>query len=415
MDRTAAFADATPLSFWLDDPTAPEPAPPLVGPAPGRPGGGRRRLHRAVGGPAGQAGRPVARRRAARGRPVRVGGVGPQRRLLRGQPHPRAGQRRRAVPRRGRRPRAARPATTSTPSRPTVADLGHRLRLRAHRRARRRHRAPPGGVAARGRGPGPRARRRRRSSSTGTSCRPTSTPPPSWPGCGTRTSCALVNPARLAWGLRGACEAAGVRVHEHTRVDGLESDRPGHRGPDGRAHHPRPGRPPPGWCSATNASPSPVRRLRKYVVPVYDYVLMTEPLDPAQREAIGWARRQGIGSTGNQFLYFRQTADHRILFGGYDAVYHYGNAMGPSLEQRPATFAAAVDPLRPRRSRSSRTSGSPTPGPAPSTPARGSAPSSTAPSTAGWPRRPATPASASGRRASAPGSPSTWCPGPRPS
>ena len=32
MDRTAAFADARPLSFWLDDPDAPEPARPLVGP-----------------------------------------------------------------------------------------------------------------------------------------------------------------------------------------------------------------------------------------------------------------------------------------------------------------------------------------------------------------------------------------------
>ena len=89
---------------------------------------------------------------------------------------------------------------------------------------------------------------------------------------------------------------------------------------------------------ATNASPSPVRRLRKYIVPVYDYVLMTEPLDPGQRRTIGWDQHQGIGTTGNQFLYFRQTSDQRILFGGYDAVYHFGNSMGAGLEQRPATF-----------------------------------------------------------------------------
>ena len=90
---------------------------------------------------------------------------------------------------------------------------------------------------------------------------------------------------------------------------------------------------------ATNAYPSPVKRLRKYVVPVYDYVLMTEPLTADQQASVGWARRQGIGSTGNQFLYFRPTADNRILFGGYDAVYYYGNRMGPALEQRKATFA----------------------------------------------------------------------------
>jgi glycine/D-amino acid oxidase-like deaminating enzyme len=150
-------------------------------------------------------------------------------------------------------------------------------------------------------------------------------------------SCALVNPARLAWGLRRACQSVGVRLYEHTLVDGIESDRSDARAPvvvrttHGRVTAAK-------VVLATNASPSPVRRLRKYIVPVYDYVLMTEPLDPGRRESIGWGRRQGIGSTGNQFLYFRQTADHRILFGGHDAVYHYGSAMGPSVEQRPETF-----------------------------------------------------------------------------
>ncbi|HVC66470.1 MAG TPA: FAD-dependent oxidoreductase [Acidimicrobiales bacterium] len=152
------------------------------------------------------------------------------------------------------------------------------------------------------------------------------------------SSCALVNPARLAWGLRRACEQAGVRVYEHSRVDGLAPGGPGAHAPmvvhtaHGRVAAAR-------VVLATNAAPSPVRRLRKYVVPVYDYVLMTEPLDPVRRRAIGWTRRQGISSTGNQFVYLRQTADDRILFGGYDAVYHYGSAMGPALEQRPATFS----------------------------------------------------------------------------
>jgi len=65
---------------------------------------------------------------------------------------------------------------------------------------------------------------------------------------------------------------------------------------------------------------------------------MTEPLTSAQTAAIGWERRQGIGTSGNQFLYTRRSGDNRILFGGYDAIYHYGSRMGASLEQRPATF-----------------------------------------------------------------------------
>jgi glycine/D-amino acid oxidase-like deaminating enzyme len=32
------------------------------------------------------------------------------------------------------------------------------------------------------------------------------------------------------------------------------------------------------------------------------------------------------------------SADNRILWGGYDAVYHYGRRLAPSLDQRPATF-----------------------------------------------------------------------------
>lgn len=73
---------------------------------------------------------------------------------------------------------------------------------------------------------------------------------------------------------------------------------------------------------------------------MYDYALMTEPLTPAQRDAIGWRNRQGLADTANQFHYYRITADGRILFGGYDAVYHYGNRVAPELAQRQATFAA---------------------------------------------------------------------------
>lgn len=152
-----------------------------------------------------------------------------------------------------------------------------------------------------------------------------------------REGCALVNPAHLAWGLLEACRAAGVRVFEHSPVDRLEPDgdhrtgaivlRTGH----GTVRSST-------VALGTNAYPSLVRRLRRYIVPVYDYVLMTEPLDPTQRASIGWSNRQGIGGSGNQFLYYRLTADDRILFGGFDAIYHYGNRIAPSLEQRRATF-----------------------------------------------------------------------------
>jgi glycine/D-amino acid oxidase-like deaminating enzyme len=89
---------------------------------------------------------------------------------------------------------------------------------------------------------------------------------------------------------------------------------------------------------ATSAFPPLVRAIRRYVVPVWDYVLVSEPLNQEQRRSIGWRRRQGLTDLGNQFHYYRLTSDDRILWGGYDAVYNFRNAMGPHLDERPATF-----------------------------------------------------------------------------
>ena len=75
------------------------------------------------------------------------------------------------------------------------------------------------------------------------------------------------------------------------------------------------------------------RRFRAWVLPVYDHVLMTEPLRPAQLESIGWQGREGLTDAGNQFHYYRRTLDDRILFGGYDANYHFPGRIDPALEQ----------------------------------------------------------------------------------
>jgi glycine/D-amino acid oxidase-like deaminating enzyme len=81
-----------------------------------------------------------------------------------------------------------------------------------------------------------------------------------------------------------------------------------------------------------------VKAIRRYVVPVYDYVLVTDPLDADRRGSLGWRGRHGLTDLGNQFHYYRLTSDVRALWGGYDAVYNFRNGMGPQLDERPATF-----------------------------------------------------------------------------
>ena len=149
---------------------------------------------------------------------------------------------------------------------------------------------------------------------------------------------ALVDPAKLAWGLQRACLDLGVRIFEHTPVTGMSSQGDQMRliTPGGSVSARR-------VALATNAFPPLVRRLRPYLIPVYDYVLMTEPLTPQQWQSVGWAARQGLSDAGNQFHYFRPTADGRILWGGYDAVYHWNNGMRADLDQSPECFGLLAE------------------------------------------------------------------------
>jgi glycine/D-amino acid oxidase-like deaminating enzyme len=149
---------------------------------------------------------------------------------------------------------------------------------------------------------------------------------------------ATLDPAELAWGLARACEEAGVRIFEHSRVDSLR------RAGEGVALTTEGGTLRAGQVVlATNAFTPLLRRLRLHTVPVYDYALVTEPLSTDQMASIGWANRQGLSERANQFHYSRLTRDNRILWGGYDAIYHYGRRVRPDHDTRTATFDLLAD------------------------------------------------------------------------
>ncbi len=145
---------------------------------------------------------------------------------------------------------------------------------------------------------------------------------------------AILDPARLAWGLARVCAERGVRFYERTPVSALSRTVSGVelRAPWGIVRARR-------VILATNAFRPLLRRLRLSIVPVYDYVLMTEPLTPGQLESIGWARRQALADAGYLFHYYRLTEDQRILWGGWDAYYFYGSRIAAELEHRPEEHA----------------------------------------------------------------------------
>jgi glycine/D-amino acid oxidase-like deaminating enzyme len=144
---------------------------------------------------------------------------------------------------------------------------------------------------------------------------------------------AVVDPARLTWGLLDAARRLGVRVYEGTPVTGLARSGAGMelRCDSGRVRARK-------VVLATNAFRSPLRRIRLATIPVWDYALMTEPLSPEHMASLGWKNRQGMSDSANRFHYYRLSVDDRILWGGFDAIYHYGSRTDSEFQQRPASF-----------------------------------------------------------------------------
>ncbi len=144
----------------------------------------------------------------------------------------------------------------------------------------------------------------------------------------------LVNPAKVVSELRRVCLAQGITIFEKTRVTNLSRD-----GELIRLQTPQANIRAKQVILATNSAKPLLKRLSMSFIPIYDYSLVTEPLSDAQWASIGWTGRHGIADSGNQFHYFRKTADNRMLWAGFDAIYHYGSDRSDALLQRPESFA----------------------------------------------------------------------------
>ncbi|UCD58182.1 MAG: FAD-dependent oxidoreductase, partial [Candidatus Hydrogenedentota bacterium] len=131
----------------------------------------------------------------------------------------------------------------------------------------------------------------------------------------------MVNPAKLARGMKPIVENAGVEVRERTLVM---------RVTPGTVHRVETEM---GEISAPvlvlglNGYSAKLGFFRNRVMPLCNYVIATEPLSEAQWESIGWQNRQGIADLRVLFDYQRPTADGRIVIGGSKAPYYANDAL----------------------------------------------------------------------------------------
>ena len=156
------------------------------------------------------------------------------------------------------------------------------------------------------------------------------------PGWGT------VNPIRLVDGLKREAEGLGVKIFERTRVSGFEREATHMRvktasgmmrtdkvvlATDAYTHHVFP-------------------RLLRWFIPVYDYVLVSEPLTAEQLAGIGWRHRQAVVDFRAFFNYYGLTADNRILWGTSEAMYYAPNRVDATCDHSERHYAALRESFR---------------------------------------------------------------------
>jgi glycine/D-amino acid oxidase-like deaminating enzyme len=120
---------------------------------------------------------------------------------------------------------------------------------------------------------------------------------------------AVVQPARLARGLRGLLLERGVHIYERTPMRALEQSRPAIvRTEHGAVRAER-------VVLTTGAWAADMAPFRRSFGVIADYVVATEPIPDLLAE-IGWTSQIGIADGREWLYYLRPTDDGRIVIGG---------------------------------------------------------------------------------------------------
>jgi glycine/D-amino acid oxidase-like deaminating enzyme len=135
----------------------------------------------------------------------------------------------------------------------------------------------------------------------------------------------LLNPAKHVRELKRIAIQLGAKVYEETPVLAIQRDANFTlTTPHGKIVAKK-------VIFATNAYSHLIPQLKRKQVPAFTHMIVTEPLNQAQLDEIGWKNRQGIEDARNLVHYFRLTIDNRLTIGGSDVSLAYGGDMGRDM------------------------------------------------------------------------------------
>ena len=155
---------------------------------------------------------------------------------------------------------------------------------------------------------------------------------------------ARIQPAALAAGIAAAAERRGVEIYEATPVSSVEPAGAGQAGAVARTKfgdvHAR------SVLRCTEGYTAALPGLRRALLPMNSHMVVTEPLDGAAWQEIGWKACETLSDEAHAYMYAQRTADGRIALGGRGVPYRFASAVDHLGMTDPSTVAALTGVLR---------------------------------------------------------------------
>jgi gamma-glutamylputrescine oxidase len=132
-----------------------------------------------------------------------------------------------------------------------------------------------------------------------------------------------IHPMKLVHVFKAAAENAGAEIYENTTVASIDEGRENllhtSSGHSIKAKS---------LVLATNAFTSRLGFFRNSIVPVHEYVAVTQPFSGQQLAEIGWRKRVPFNDSRTQVFYLGLTEDGRIHIGGGSPSYFFNSGVG---------------------------------------------------------------------------------------
>jgi glycine/D-amino acid oxidase-like deaminating enzyme len=125
-------------------------------------------------------------------------------------------------------------------------------------------------------------------------------------------------------GVARAAEAAGVVVHEGTRVRSIEPGRVVTAAGTVRADV---------VLRCTEGYTPALDGHHRDLIPVYSLMIATEPMPDGVWDELGFGGRETFSDGRTLLIYAQRTADGRLALGGRGAPYHFGSAIKDAYDR----------------------------------------------------------------------------------